>query len=63
MFKNTKLKLKPICLVKLPNFLSILEKENNRRINTIDLHIILNDYHEHGPCAISMTQERNIIIN
>ena len=44
-------------------YLFILEKENNRRINMIDLHIILNDYHEHGPCAISVTQERIIMIN
>ena len=44
-------------------FLSILEKENNGRINTIDLHIISNDYHKHGQCAISVTQERIIMIN
>ena len=47
----------------IQNFLFILEKENNGRINTIDLHIILNDYHEHGQRAISVTQEGIIMIN
>ena len=58
-----KIKLNPICFVKLFKILFILEKENNGRINTIDLHIILNDYHEHGQCAISVTQERTIMIS
>ena len=47
----------------IQKFLFILEKENNGRINTIDLHIILNDYHGHGQCAISVTQERTIMIS
>ena len=63
MVPNTKEIITYMFCETIQNFLFILEKENNRRINTIDLHIILNDYHEHGPWAISVTQERIIMIN
>ena len=62
MVPNTK-KITYMFCETIQNFLFILEKENNGRINTIYLHIILNDYHEHGQCAISVTQKRTIMIN